>query len=60
MSMAEQSVDIVILKANAVHETLPKDIIEAKIAEIKEEKKKEMEEKGKEKEEEVDMNCSVC
>ena len=58
--MAEQSVDIVILKANAVHETLPKDIIGAKIAEIKEEKKKEMEEKGKEKEEEVDMNCSVC
>ena len=58
--MAEQSVDIVILKANAVRETLPKDIIEAKIAEIKEEKKKEMEEKGKEKEEEVDMNCSVC
>ena len=53
--MAEQSVDIVILKANAVHETLP-----AKIAEIKEEKKKEMEEKGKEEEEEVDMNCSVC
>lgn len=51
--------DIVILKANAVHETLPKDIIEAKIAEIKEEKK-EMEEKGKEEEEEVDMNCSVC
>ena len=50
--------DIVILKANAVHETLPKDIIEAKIAEIKEEKKKEMEEKGEE--EEVDMNCSVC
>ena len=57
--MAEQAVDIVILKANAAHETLPKDIIEAKIAEIKEEKKKEMEEKGKE-EEEVDMNCSVC
>ena len=52
--------DIVILKANAVRETLPKDIIEAKIAEIKEEKKKEMEEKGKEEEEEVDMNCSVC
>lgn len=58
--MAEQSVDIVVLKANAVQETLPKEVIEAKIAEIKEEKKREMEERGKQKEEEVDMNCSVC
>ena len=57
--MAEQSVDIVILRANAVQETLPKETIEAKIAEIKEEKKREMEERGKEKEEEVDMSCSV-
>ena len=57
--MAEQSVDIVILRANAVQETLPKETIEAKIAEIKEEKKREMEERGQEKEEEVDMSCSV-
>ena len=52
--------DIVILRANAVQKTLPKETIEAKIAEIKEEKKREMEERGKEKEEEVDMSCSVC
>lgn len=54
--MAEQSVDIVILRQNAVQEELSREVIEEKIAQIKEEKKKrEMEEKEKEKEE-VEMS----
>ena len=49
VSMAEQSVDIVVLRANAVQETLPKEIVEEKIAVIKEEKKRELEAKEAEK-----------
>ena len=58
--MAEQSVDIVVLRANAVQETLPKEIVEEKIAVIKEEKKRELEEKEAEKKEEVDLSSLVC
>ena len=54
--MAEQSVDIVVLRANAVQETLPKEVVEEKIAVIKEEKKRELEAKEAEKKEEVDLS----
>lgn len=54
--MAEQSVDIVVLRTNAVQETLPKEVVEAKITVIKEEKKREMEAKEAEKKEEVDLS----
>ena len=58
--MAEQSVDIVVLRANAVQETLPKEIVEEKIAVIQEEKKRELEAKESEKKEEVDLSSLVC
>ena len=55
MSMAEQSVDVVVLRQHSVQETLPKEVVEQKIAVIKEAKKKEAEEK-----EEMELALSVC
>lgn len=60
MSMAEQSVDIVVLRQNSVQETIAKEVLEEKIAVIKEEKKREQEEKDKEKKDEMELNLIVC
>lgn len=58
--MAEQSVDVVVLRQHSVQETLPKEVVEQKIAVIKEEKKKEAEEKEAKKKEEMELALSVC
>lgn len=60
VSMAEQSVDIVVLRQNSVQETIAKEVLEEKIAVIKEEKKREQEEKDKEKKDEMELNLIVC
>lgn len=56
VSMAEQSVDIVVIRQNSVRETLEKNVLEEKIAIIKEEKKREQEAKEEEKKEEMELN----
>lgn len=56
VSMAEQSVDIVVIRQNSVRETLEKNVLEEKIAVIKEEKKREQEAKEAEKKEEMELN----
>lgn len=53
--MAEQSVDIVVLRQNSVQETLPKNVLEEMLTVIKEEKKREQEEK-KEKKDEMELS----
>ena len=58
--MAEQSVDIVVLRQHSVQEVLPKNILEEKIAAIKEEKKREQEAKEAEKKNEMELNSLVC
>ena len=58
--MAEQSVDIVVLRQHSVQEVLPKNILEEKIAAIKEEKKREQEAKEAEKKNERELNSLVC
>ena len=58
--MAEQSVDIVVLKQNSVQETISKEILEGKIAVIKEQKKREQEEKEAQKKREMSLNSIVC
>ena len=58
--MAEQSVDIVVLKQNSVQETISKEILEGKIAVIKEQKKREQEEKEAQKKREMNLNSIVC
>ena len=60
MSMAEQSVDIVVLKENSVQETIAKEVLEAKISVIKEKKKREQEEKEAQKKREMNLNWGVC
>lgn len=56
VSMAEQSVDIVVIRQNSVRESLEKSILEEKIAIIKEEKRREQEAKEAEKKEEMELN----
>lgn len=51
--------DVVVLRQHSVQETLPKEVVEQKIAVIKEEKKKEAEEKEAKKEE-MELALSVC
>ena len=57
--MAEQSVDVVILRQHSTQETLPREQIEQRIAVIKEEKKKEAEEKEAKKKE-MELAFCVC
>lgn len=54
--MAEQSVDIVVIRQNSMREILEKNVLEEKIAIIKEEKKREQEAKEEEKKEEMELN----
>ena len=56
--MAEQSVDIVVLRPNAVQETLPKEMVEEKIALIKEQKMREKEEKEAKEKEKMEVELS--
>ena len=57
--MAEQSVDIVILRQHSVQEILSKTVLEEKMNIIKEEKKREQEEKEAEKKDEMELNSIV-
>ena len=59
VSMAEQSVDIVVIRQNSMRETLEKNVLEEKIAIIKEEKKREQKEKEEKKKEDMEVNSLV-
>ena len=54
--MAEQSVDIVVIRPNQDPRTLPKEDLEAKINVIKEEKKREAEAKETDSRREMDLS----
>ena len=58
MTMAEQSVDIVVLRPNAVQETLSKEVVEERIALIKEEKMREKEAKEAKEKEKMEVELS--
>ena len=58
VTMAEQSVDIVVIRPNAVQETLSKEIVEEKIAQIKEEKMREKEAKEAKEKENMEVELS--
>ena len=58
VTMAEQSVDIVVLRPNAVQETLSKEVVEERIALIKEEKMREKEAKEAKEKEKMEVELS--